>query len=86
MEGEQIKTVRESEGLKEILKAAPVALYPVPKCGITPQQVTAAMQLERRKIPILICEDCSPDETYVVIPLRELPYFVVELYRVLAGL
>lgn len=80
------KVIPDSKAVREILKAAPLAFYPVPKCGNTPQQVRAAMQLEKTKIPVLICEDCSTEETYLIIPLRDVPYFVVELYRELAGL
>ena len=58
----------------------------VPQCGMTPKQLSAAVQLAHSvgKIAALVCEDCDPVEKYLVVRVVDLPILVATVYEALA--
>lgn len=80
------RTLRDVEAAQLILNHRRMfEVVPVPQCGITPAQLRAAVQFSESqgKIALLVCEDCHPEEKYLVVRLIDLPLLVSLVYEVL---
>jgi hypothetical protein len=81
------KIVRDIEAAELILKHPRILeLYNVPQCGATPAQLRAAVQLAESlgRIGVLVCEDCQPDDKYVVVRVVDVPLLVSLIYQKLS--